>query len=454
MFSLSVTFSKRLDTCQTEMSTSRAQSAVAVLYPSRHLLALGSILLVGVGLRAAWLAYVNVDPNDGRFDDTLFYYNSANLLARGFGYITPYGGGEPTAQWPPGYTGLLALIYLLGGKSLFAVKALNVGLAMVSIVLTYLLASRLFDRRVGLLAALLLAAFPSYVYLSTLVMAENLFIPAFLLAVLLMVHWGAGGRAPKALQSLAVGAVIAFSALVRVEGLWLLAPALVVWLVASHGWARAVQQVLLVLVGAAVILTPWTVRNAIQLDEFILVRSASAQSLATGLNPDYKLYRKSLGLELPRPSLSETLRIHRDGPWRPFPLLGHKIHDLYKNDSEILLWVRGDGPNPSLTDEEFDRWGNIANAAYFWVGAVALLGLAMSLVKRNAGVLLLTAVVATWTLGFALFVPETRYHLPLLPLLSVFAAAPMVWLLPKAVTVEGLAHAASGEEPAPRLPGG
>ncbi len=78
----------------------------------------------------------------------------------------------------------------------------------------------------------------------------------------------------------------------------------------------------------------------------------------------------------------------------------------------------------------------------------------MSLVKRNAGALVLIAVVATWTLGFALFVPETRYHLPLLPLLSVFAAAPMVWLLPKAVTAEGLADAASGEEPAPRLPGG
>ncbi len=78
----------------------------------------------------------------------------------------------------------------------------------------------------------------------------------------------------------------------------------------------------------------------------------------------------------------------------------------------------------------------------------------MSLVKRNAGVLVLAAVVATWTLGFALFVPETRYHLPLLPLLSVFAAAPMVWLWPMRVPVLGGAHAASGEDPAPRLPGG
>ncbi len=415
------------------MSRLRAKSALAVVRRSRQFLALGSILLVAVGLRAAWLAYVNVDPNDGRFDDTLFYYNGANLLARGFGYVAPFGGGEPTAQWPPGYTALLALVYLLGAKSLIAVKALNVGLAMVSIVLTYLLASRLFDRNVGLVAALLLAAFPSYVYLSTLVLAENLFMPAFLLAVLLMVHWGTGGRQPTALQSLAVGGVIAFAGLVRAEGLWLLAPALGVWLVAFHGWVRAARQVLFVLVGVAVILTPWTVRNAIQLDSFVVVRTASSSSLAVGLNPDYKLYESYYSRFKPRPSLSQTLRIHRNEPWRPFPLLGQKIYDMYENDSGIIIWVQGFGPNPSLTDEEFDRWANIANAAYFLVGAVALVGLAMSLVKRNAGALVLAAVVVTWTLGFALFIPETRYHLPLLALVSVFAAVPMAGLLPRAL---------------------
>ncbi len=433
------------------MSRFRAQSALAVLRPSRHLLALGLVLLVGVGLRVAWLAYVNVDPNDGRFDDTLFYYNGANLLARGFGYVAPFGEGGQTAQWPPGYTALLALSYFFGAKSLIAVKALNVGLAMVSIVLTYLLASRLFDRRVGLLAALLLAAFPSYVYLSTLVLAENLFIPAFLLAVLLMVHWGTGGRQPTALQSLAVGAVIAFAALVRAEGLWLLAPTLIVWLVASHGWAKAVQQVLFVLVGAAVILTPWTVRNAVQMDRFIVVRTASASSLATGLNPDYKLYKGQLLFweRTGRPSLSQTLRVYRDEPWQPFPLLGHKIYDLYENDSGIVMWVRGYHPGlwatdevqiswrPALTDEEFARWGNTADTAYFTVGAIALVGLAMSLIRRNAGALILVAVVATWTLGFALFIPETRYHLPLLPLLSIFAAVPVVGLLLRVVPGRG-----------------
>lgn len=419
------------------MSKLRAQSALAVVWPPRHLLVLGSILLIAVGLRAAWLAYVNVDPNDGRFDDTLFYYNGANLLARGFGYITPYGGGDPTAQWPPGYTALLALTYFIGAKGLVAVKVLNVGLAMVSIVLAYLLASRLFDRQVGLLAALLLAAFPSYVYLSTLVLAENLFIPAFLLAVLLMVHWGTGGRPPTARQSLAVGAVIAFAGLVRAEGLWLLAPALVVWLIASHGWARAVPQMLLVLVGATVILTPWMVRNAIQLDSFIIVRTASPSSIAVGLNPNYKLYGPGLWPAEARPSLGQSLRIHRDEPWRPFPLLGHKIYDLYEDDSGILFWIQGFGHNPVLTDEAFDRWKNIANAAYFWVGAVAVVGLAMSLVKRNAGALLLAAVVATWTLGFALFIPETRYHLPLLPLMSAFAAVPMVSLLSRAMSGRG-----------------
>ena len=138
-----------------------------------------------------------------------------------------------------------------------------------------------------------------------------------------------------------------------------------------------------------------------------------------------------------RPQPTRLRRLRRDEPWRPFPLLGHKIYDLYEDDSGILFWIQGFGHNPVLTDEAFDRWKNIANAAYFWVGAVAVVGLAMSLVKRNAGALLLAAVVATWTVGFALFIPETRYHLPLLPLMSAFAAVPMVSLLSRAMPGRG-----------------
>lgn len=410
--------------------------ALPAFRPSAHVIALGLILLIAIGLRAAWLAHVNVNPLDGRFDDSIFYYQVADSLAEGRGYVDPWGRGQ-TAQWPPAYPATLALAFLPLGKSLLAAKALNVALAVISVILTYLLASRLFDRRVGLLAALLLAVFPSRVYLSTLVMAENLFVPAFLLALLLMVTWGLAGRRPTALQSLAVGAAIAFAALTRAEGVWLLAPAVIVWFFASRGWAAAGRNITLVIVGAALLLTPWTVRNAIQLDKFILVRPASSSNLGRGLNPDYRDYPIGTPVE-ERPSIADNLRIYRREPWQAFVLLKDKIYDLYGNDRALVHWVRGNGPDPALTRAEFERWKSIANAVYYGIGAVALAGLALSLLTRNRRALFLGGVILTWTLGFALFVPSTRYHLALLPVLTTFAALPAVRLLPGAAPVRGV----------------
>lgn len=382
------------------------------------------------GLRAAWLAYVNVDPLDGRFDDSLYYYTVARNLAGSTGYIDPLIG-IPTARWLPAYPALLALAFLISGKSLLIAKALNVGLALASIVLTYLLASRLFDRRAGLLAAFLLAVFPSYVFLSTLVMAENLFVSLFLLAVLLAVRWGLGGRTPTAYQSLAVGAVVAVAALTRAEGLWLLAPILALWLYACRSWVVASRQVALVLLGAAILLTPWTVRNAVQLHEFIVIRPAASGNVASGLHPDFEDFLPGVFFGThTRPTMSEVLEIYRDEPWQPFQILGRKIFLLYENDSGIIYWVaRG----PSLTPEESGPWAEIANAAYFGLGILSLAGLWLSLVKRNAGALFTAGVIVTWTLGFAVFIPETRYHLPLLSLLAMFAAVPVVRLFPAAV---------------------
>jgi mannosyltransferase len=90
--------------------------------------------------------------------------------------------------FPPLYY-LLLHFWLLLGESEFAVRLLSVVLGLVSIVVIYALAKQLFDTRVGLLGAWLLAISPLHLWFSQearmymLVLTLNLFSASFLLLV-------------------------------------------------------------------------------------------------------------------------------------------------------------------------------------------------------------------------------------------------------------------------------
>ncbi len=90
----------------------------------KHLLWLGAILLLALALRLAWIAYAHPNPNDGRFDDTLFYDHAAQSLAAGKGYLGFFDA--QTAGWPPGYPLLLAGIYKAFGHGFLLPRLLNV----------------------------------------------------------------------------------------------------------------------------------------------------------------------------------------------------------------------------------------------------------------------------------------------------------------------------------------
>jgi len=370
---------------------------------------------------------------------TVFYYRVAQQLADGRGYIGPYLA-EPTAGWPPAYTATLALSFVILRDSLIAMKIVNILLAASAVWLTYLLAQRLFGTRAGLMSAGIIALFPSYVYVSTISLAENLFVPAFVLVVLLMAHWGlTAPAAPTPVRSLVLGGAVAFTALTRAEGVWLFLPAVVVWAIASRDRTAAARSVCLVLVGAAIVFTPWTVRNLTQLGEFTLIRDGPpSTSIAIGLHPGYRAYSGFIPPQ-PLPTLSDDLRIYRDDPRELLTLLQHKMRDLYRNDRGIASWVRGGRGQPlfqellgerpeedgelQLDAAETQRWQILADAAYFGLGIIALTSLALLAAARDRRAWFLAGVLLTWTVGFALLTPEPRYHLPLMPLMAILATA-------------------------------
>ena len=407
--------------------TAQPNRPVELAGPSRgvfdrsHLLWLGLALILAVTLRLLWVVYVNVDPNDGRLDDSVFYHNVAHSLASGAGYVDPWGL-DNAIRWPPAYPAALAVLYKLFGWHLALAKGLNIAVAAVTVGLVYVVARRIFDGRVAFLGAIVLAAFPGQIYFSTLVLAETFFAMAFMLVFLLALFWTVE-RDGSWWQVLVLGLAVGLASQARSEGILLAPIIMLLWLIVVRPWRRLLGYIPLLLVGTMLALTPWTVRNAIQADQFVPLRGDGMGYVRAGLNPDVfpEAYTGGGAFNPPQPALSESL-----GHWLSHPqelptFTWRKLQKLYENDDEGIFWVQ---VNPLyLGTGEVGAWKNLANVYFFTVGAMALLAVPFALKSKRKGHVAIVIFGIGWSLAFLMLVPYSRYHFPIGPLLSILAAA-------------------------------
>lgn len=207
-------------------------------------------------LRLAWVIWMNA-AGMHQTSDAAWYMERAVSIAQGHGYAID---GVPTAYWPVGYPGFLAIIVGIAGAHPFAAMLVNVALQGCMLLLAYLIARRLFaSERIARGALLLLAIHPNGIAYSSLLLSENLFLPLMLLATLLLMkereglYWG-----------IAAGIVYGLASLVKPQALFL--PVLTIaalWLTGRkearlRSWWRPA-----LVVNAMMILTvlPWTLRN-------------------------------------------------------------------------------------------------------------------------------------------------------------------------------------------------
>jgi Dolichyl-phosphate-mannose-protein mannosyltransferase len=152
------------------------------------------------------------------FGDELIYWQ----LGRAFawtGHFTVRGGAAP--RYGVAYPALLAAAQRIGSNqtSAFALaQGLNAVIFSLTAVPVYFIASRVLRRRYALFAALLAVVLPSCV-LTSAIMTENAFYPAFVTSALLMVR---ALERPSAARQLLVAASTGAAFLVRAQGVVLL----------------------------------------------------------------------------------------------------------------------------------------------------------------------------------------------------------------------------------------
>jgi hypothetical protein len=248
---------------------------------SRSALAIGAVGLLALAIRVLYARSMQGFPVGG---DALTFHLVGQGLADGHGFREAFPPFGPTAEHPPAFEVLLAALDKLGANGYGSHRLALAFLGSVNVVLVGLLGRALAGPLPGVLAALLAAVHPLLFTADGALMSETLY--GTLLLGALLAAWWARAR-PTPARFAVVGALIALAALARGEAL-----ALLVLLVAPLAWSAApAWRPRLVLLGAAVaafalVLAPWTIRNAVRFDTPVLI-STNSNGVFVGANcPD------------------------------------------------------------------------------------------------------------------------------------------------------------------------
>ncbi len=406
-----------------------------------------TVVVLGFVLRLGWLFYALRDPVG--LGDPHFYASSAERIAAGRGYVLE--SGEATALWPPGYSYALAVpTWILRhtpvpGGTVEAAAALNLVVGTLTIAIVGLMARRMIGQTGGVVAAGLTACFPSLVMFTATVLTETLF--TFLamgsIAIMVWVPWKRTGNwvvLPSGRRLVAAGAVAGLASLVRPTFLpsLLLVP-VAIW-ITSRDRGLTVRRSAAFLVPIVAVMGTWTVRNAVAMDAFVPVSTNTGYNLCIGNNPDaIGAYNTSPycfdGLPLDDSTHAELERndvtTERGKEWilenpaDQFSLVPLRVFRLLANDSSGVTAVLSYGLDPWMSQSELIWWSSIADAYYFGVLAIAVLG---ALTWRSDGdrrKLLLMLILAGAVLAVIPFFGDTRFKVPMMPLVAIFAVEPL-----------------------------
>lgn len=196
-------------------------------HPHRFHLLLILLLVAGAGrIIAFWFIY-SVEPARIVYPDSASYLNTARaLLETGRFAVHPDMPNTPQVIRTPGYPLFIAGIFSLWENSCWMLLVLQIVISIATIGVTYCMAAALWNERIALLAALLVALdLPSFL-LSQTILTETLF--TFLLAsALSAVIYGLRSPSHHRLWAFAAGLLFSCATLTRpilYYAIWLIAP--------------------------------------------------------------------------------------------------------------------------------------------------------------------------------------------------------------------------------------
>ncbi len=403
------------------------------------------LFLLALFLRLIYLGEIRDSPFfENLILDPLAYDTRAQQISSG-----DWVGSKIFYQSPL-YPYFLAIIYWVFGHNLSIVRVIQFIIGSLNCILIYLIGKKAFSSRVGLLAALMAAFYKVFIFYEGEI--NKTFLSVFLIDLTLLTLIVAKERSLSRLWLLA-GILFGLTILVRGNYLLIL-PFILLWIIIVSGEGlkkQAIRYSLYLLLGVATVIFPVTLRNYLVGKDFVLTTSQGGQNFFVGNNPfnltggymspdlgrgspefeeeDFRRKAEEIVGRKLKPSevsnfwFSQALKFIRSQPGAYLSLLGRKFR-LFWNKVEI----------PDNQDIRFfARFSLLLRAPLLIFGIIAplgLLGIGLGL-RRKGAVLLLNLFTLAYCGSVVSFFIFSRYRLPVISPLLIFAAYAILWWIEK-----------------------
>ena len=394
------------------------------------------LLILCLLLRFAWILSF---PTIELTDDPKVYDNIARGLIQGEGY---HEEGKRAFR-PPGYPYFLAALYTLFGAHPLPVELVQTVLAVITCLLIYLLGKRLANERTGLIAAGLFAAYPQFIRYAGNLYVETLFIFLFLVVLVLLFDIVQKPSYPK---SMIAGFCLGLSALVREVSLFILLPILLWAILMMRGSSEKRQwgkMLSLFLVFFVLAISPWTLRNYLLFHSFIPISTSGGFNFYLGNNPqatggynsesDAEIkWLYPITDETPEELLALEIEAAKTGYKKGIDFILQNPGQFFQLALKkfVLLW------RPPTYNFDFRDNFNETIFRIFWLInylallILALFGMWISIKNFWREWILFHLILFSVTGLHVIVFSDTRYRLPLMPLLIVFVGLTIdtIWL--------------------------
>ncbi len=416
------------------------------------------IFIAAFLLRAIYLLFLMSVAFDINVLNQDFEYGIiARSLIAGKGYSTPIieqsGWQEPkkelninrpTAYHLPFYPIMLAMIYYFvkNPLSILIVMCIQVVFASATCIVIYLIALKLFiNQRIAIIAGCIMILYPTSIAYVARLVPETILTFWLSLAVLYLLLLKDN---PSYRNSLITGALIGVT-LLTTNVVVPMIPFIFMWLLISLtiAWEKRFKIIMLTMITAFIIVSPWIIRNYIVFKEFPLMKTTMGLNFWLGNNPKatgtfYLQSGEIMDSILPKVfyegyKFSETEQDKQLYYEAMAYIKKNPVHfvRLFLKKIFYFTWF----PPDNLLTKEAKLHRKLIKLPYGFILISCIFGVILSLRKYPKGVFLIFSIILSETLLFAIFVVgHPRYRMTIEPYIIIFSSYTISFLLDRFVS--------------------